>query len=75
MKIEKIEIDPVSPMPLIAVLPYRIVADQREDTSFAYDPTTQLSIFAGGDHSRCRDDESIGDILGITSSADTKRDD
>lgn len=62
-------------IPLIAALPYRIVAE-RDDVvgDVQYDPMTQLTRFAGRrDFSTSREDESAGGLF--SSKSDTKKDD
>jgi len=62
-------------IPVMAALPYAItISDPEAENSFTYDPTTQITRFAGSrDYSTCRDDESRGGLF--QSLSDTKKDD
>lgn len=76
MTIEKRLIRDSKVLPVIAALPYLITALREETESvYSYDPSTQLTMFAGGrNYSTCRYDESVNPIFG-KSRSDTQKDD
>lgn len=73
MQVEKLSITTSSIIPLMAALPYGISSDDEEVEKFAYDPSTQITRFAGGNFSTSRYDESAGGLF--QSKTDTKKDD
>ena len=44
---EPLEVRTTAVIPLMAALPYAIVADEPEEAGLAYNPATQLGVFAG----------------------------
>lgn len=75
MYAERMEVNGQALIPLMAALPYSIMADEsEEDGGFQYDPESQLTVFAGRNFSTCRYDESVGGILS-KSRSDTQKDD
>lgn len=75
MRITKQVVREAGTIPLIAALPYEIEAEMPMDgLAFAYDPMSQLTVFAGRrDFSTCRYDESAGGLF--SSKSDTQKDD
>jgi hypothetical protein len=65
MNILRLSVETNAIIPLMAALPYRIALDPPAEASFAYDPETQLTHFAGRNFSTCRYDESAGGVLPI----------
>jgi hypothetical protein len=76
MMVEKLLLTEPKVIPLIAALPYAIQAERFEcESAFTYDPTTQLTQFAGSrDYSTCRYEESVNPLFG-KSRSDTQKDD
>lgn len=74
MYAERMEVNGPALIPLMAALPYSIIADESEEEGIQYDPGTQLTVFAGRSFSTCRYDESVGGILS-KSRSDTQKDD
>ncbi len=75
MLVRKMALTTGSAMPLIAALPYAIdiSASETMDSSVAYNPLAQLTVFASRrDFSTCRRDESVGLLQ---SKSDTQKDD
>lgn len=61
-------------VPLVAALPYHVeVEDEPADTAGQYIPDLQLTVFAGRNSSRCREDDSVWGLFSTKS--DTKTDD
>ncbi|MET2829779.1 hypothetical protein [Mesorhizobium shangrilense] len=61
-------------VPLMAALPYAIMADEPQERAVQYDPGTQLTVYAGRNFSTSREDESVNPFFG-KSRSDTKKDD
>lgn len=74
MNIERLKVNTNAVIPLMAALPYGIAVDEPEESDAQYDPSTQLTIYAGRNFSTCREDESVNPLFG-RSKADTKKDD
>ena len=74
MNIERLKVSTDAVIPLMAALPYGIAVDKSDESYSRYDPSTQLTIYAGRNFSTCREDESVNPLFG-RSKADTQKDD
>ena len=74
MKAERLELHTSAVVPLMAALPYSIETEECDEAGVIYDPTSQLTVYAGRNYSTCRYDDSIGGILS-KSRSDTQKDD
>lgn len=74
MRVQKLTSEPGKLVPIIAALPYSIIADEYEGSAMpVYDPITQRTKNAGSGYSTSRYDESAGGLF--QSKSDTKKDD
>lgn len=74
MHAERMVINTDAVIPLMAALPYAIIADEHDERGIEYDPGMQLTVYAGRSFSTSRYDESVGGILS-KSRSDTQKDD
>lgn len=75
MQIEKLLLQEPRVIPVIAALPYRIVAGgEMDDAAFTYDARSQTTLIAGSSGSWSRYEESVSPLFG-KSRSDTQKDD